>query len=211
MSMNLMALLNEEEITPVTDSEANRSALEMICQMYDLPVTTKTMHSDWIVLTYDIPNTIDGRAVRNEFLKKARLYGAVMHTESVYMIPNSSQVNSIIAKMAEVNANICVFYSQVQDDTWVAKLNNRYKNYLSDSIIKLTKRVESAENHVVEGKFGMARRMSKGTWEQIDGLTVASAVYGDENSANALLGLISRVKIIEQECDYEEVGKYESV
>ena len=195
----------------VSDSEANRSALEIICQMYNVPVTTKTMHRDWIVLTYDIPNTVDGRNVRNEFLKRARLYGAVMHTESVYMIPNSSEVNSIIAKMASVNANICVFYSEVQDDVWISRLNNKYKFYLSESLKKLTKRVESAENHVSESKFGMARRMSKGTWEQIDGLTVASAVYGDEETANALLGVIGRVKIIEHNCDFEEVGKYEPV
>ena len=210
MSNLMMRMLEGEEI-PVTDSEANRSALEMICQMYDLPVTTKTMHDSWIVLTYDIPNTVEGRSIRNEFLKKARLYGAVMHTESVYMIPNTSMVNSIITKMAGVNANICVFYSEVQDKSWATKLNSKYKSYLERSVEEIEKRVEASENHVAEGKFGMARRMFNGTWERINGLTLASASYGDEESSKALLGLISRVKIVEHDCDYEEVGKYGKV
>ena len=189
----------------VTNAEINRTALEIICQLSDIPVQTNTMHKDWVVLTYDLPNTVAGRQIRNEFLKKAKILGAVMHNESTYMIPNNSASNSIIAKMASVdNANICVFYSEVKDEAWVTRLTDKYDRSLYEMLKKLQHRLEKMEDHVANENFGLARRMSKATWEHIDGLTVAAAVYGHEKVANELLGIINRVKLVESSCDYGE-------
>ena len=126
-----------------------------------------------------------------------------MHTESVYMIPNTGQANSIIAKMASVDeANICVFYSEVKDESWVSRLTKKYDHSIRESLNTLQKRVEKMEDHASEEKYGLVRRMSRTTWEFIDGLTVAAAVYGHEQIANDLLGIINRVKLVEQSCDF---------
>ena len=183
--------------------EKNLSALEFLGMLSDITVEAKVIQEDWALLTYDLPNTAEGTAVRHQFLKKARWLGAVQHTQSCYLLPWTKATNSIILQLAEAG-DIFVFYSNGVADMNIIELSNSYDTKVMDAVADLEERMDRIENHLSEEKYKTARKMFRVSWERIQSITVAICARGNEVVAKRLQEVIMRLKAAEQNADYQE-------
>ena len=182
------------EKVDISPGYANRTALEYLCDVLRIPVQIKTLHTDWALLTYDIPNTEEGNRVRSKFLRKSKMMGAVQHNESVYMMPHTDLTNALVMEMASIDdSRIVVFYTTVGESHAVT-LSDKYYTTLQKYMRELEKRVNKMEKYMNEDKMGLVEKMTQKTWEYINGLTISVAAYGDEVLANQILGYVARVR-----------------
>ena len=195
------------ESTEVMSPEANnrKEELELFGLLNDTEFKLKDIHSDWVLLTYDIPNTKEGSEVRRTFLNNARWLGAVQHTESVYMMPWTRGANNMIVKLQAVG-EIFIFYTSV-NPIQALDLTNKYDKQLQESIKSLEPRLDKMSSHSEEGHYGQVKRMSKITWERVNDLIMAAANRGSESLAKQLQVVILRLKTIDQSIDLMEGGE----
>ena len=190
----------EEDLKMSTVTADNRkSELEFFCLLNDIKIDIKDIHSDWVLLTYDIPNTKEGSDIRREFLNKAKWLGAIQHTESVYMMPWTKSVNNMIVKLSAVG-EIFIFYTNV-NQLQAVDLTSKYDTALQTTIHSLESRLNKMNSHAADGHYGQVRRMSKITWEKVQDLIMAATNRGSENIANQLQGIIGQLKAIDQSVD----------
>ncbi len=177
--------------------EEKLAALEMMGKIADIDIQVRTFHNDWVLLTYDLPNTKAGTDARYKFLRMARYAGAIQHTESVYLIPWTNAVNGIIAELASVG-EIFTFYTKV-DDIQAVDLTNRYDDSLEKTIESIMPRIPRINVHIAEDHKKQALRMINGTWDMVTPLITAVAVRGEENLAGKLSYIVNALRQSEKD------------
>lgn len=83
-----------------------------------MPVESKEIVSDYLLLTYDLPAT-QGK-LRKRFLKEAMAAGAMMHTASCYLMPFSPKMQALADDLA-VTGHAVIWRSK-QENTGMAKM-----------------------------------------------------------------------------------------
>ena len=141
--------------------------LGILSTMTGTKVEAKTIISDWLLITYDIPHTPDGDKLRREFLEQARLIGATKHTESVYLMPFSSRAELLALKLAK-RADAIVWTSQTTDDGVARQLTKKYDRYLTNMLDEISERIDRQADHIRNRAFKRANRLIEKTQRLID-------------------------------------------
>lgn len=175
-------------------TEEKLAALDFMGQVADIDIQVREFHSDWVLLTYDLPNTKEGTDARYKFLRMARYAGAIQHTESVYMIPWSNAVNGIIAELSSIGGGqIFVFHTKV-DEVQAVDLTNRYDDKLEETIESIMPRIPRINEHIADDHEQQARRMINKTWDMVQPMITAVAVRGDENLAGKVAYMVKALR-----------------
>ena len=180
--------------------ETKLVALQMLAKISELPLSVKQFHSDWILLTYDLPNTKEGTKARYAFLNRARYLGAMMHTESVYLMPHTDAANAAAIVLAEAG-DVYLWYTKAGSEAQSVSLTNNYDQRLAAEIAKVKERVSRISYHSHEGHDRQVRRMARGTWTMIDGLSKAVVSRGSTELAEQLFNIITALKYAENTTD----------
>ena len=133
--------------------------------MLEVPVNVKEMKSDFVLITYDLPNTPEGMKARVEFLARARRYGAVQHSETVYFVPWTDQVNYLILNLAEKGKSF-IWFANTDGDT-KRQLMMHYELTVRGWLKEIEERLDRMSAHLAQGKFGIAERMMDKTLEMV--------------------------------------------
>ena len=119
--------------------------------------------NEWILITYDIPATEKGKAARQKFLKTALKIGAVMHSRSVYLMPNTREARLSAAELSKIiGAKVCIWPSKVEEK-FAVQITSFYDKKIQEQIETIEDRIVKEEVLVKDEKFGMADRMHRKT------------------------------------------------
>ena len=170
--------------------------LKALSEIFEIPLKVKSFQNDWILITYDLPNTKEGVKTRYEFLNKAKWLGAAQHTESVYLLPWTDRASMVALELAK-SGKVYLWYTKVGDEQQAISLTETLDASLENRIIDLEKRVEKVLFHAKKDHVKQVRRMAESTWEKINGIGKAIMETGNETLASKLYQLIGSLKYAE--------------
>jgi predicted AAA+ superfamily ATPase len=188
--------LGEEEkrfMTMTLEQQVNQTNLEVLAEITEVPVTLKEFCSDWILFTYDLPNTPEGIKARYSFLGKAKYLGAMQHTESVYLMPWTDLANAVALELAEAG-EIYLWYTKAGNESQSIDLTENYDRQIEVSLEKIRERVDKIWSHVPKGHTQQVHRMANKTWEQLIPLSRAIVSRGNEKLADKAHSLMESLR-----------------
>lgn len=182
-------------VLTVEEQEEKLAALEVLAIIADVPVNVREFHSDWILFTYDLPNTPEGVKARYNFLGKAKYLGAMQHTESVYFMPWTDAANAAALDLADAGT-VYVWHTKVGEVNSI-DLTKDYDAKIINEIKALDVRVDKIVQHAKDKHEQQVRRMAEKTWTMINSLSKAVVSRGNEEVAQKLYDVISALKYAE--------------
>lgn len=154
--------------------------LETLAVLFDRDIEIKSIMTDFMLITYDIPSSKEGMKARADFLRTARRFGVVQHTESVYYAPWTTEANVAVTKLAG-KGKVYVWRASVTDETQARYLTKVYDLTLMKWIEGISERLMRMREHVSAAHAGRAKKMLKVTAALVDGLNEAVTTRNDEN------------------------------
>ena len=125
------------------------------------PVNVKEIKHHFILITYDLPNTVEGMEARVKFLHEARRIGMVEHTESVYFAPWSQDTDAAVLSLSRIG-KVFVWYAGV-DEATANSLLLRYDERVRSWMDALDERLDRIAGHINERKLKLAENMLERT------------------------------------------------
>lgn len=141
-----------------TKEESKFSSLEVMARLTDTNIEATEICEKFLLITYDIPKTEAGDQARREFLAKAKLIGAVAHTDSVYLMPWTADAESIALGLAKIG-KVCVWTSQTTDNLQAVEVTRNYDAGLVNQITEITERLDKIEGYIMLEQPKRAYRM----------------------------------------------------
>lgn len=141
-------------------------SLKTMAALSGVDMQVKEICDRWILITYDLPHTEEGDKARVKFLKEASLIGAMMHTESVYLMPWTPESELMALELAEIgNAYLWLSSAKgVDESSEINKdLTSSYDVRVADLLVKVHKRIVQMQEHVSAGNISAAERMREKT------------------------------------------------
>jgi len=125
-----------------------------------LPVEVKEIVSDYLLLTYDIPAS-QGK-LRKRFLKEAGESGAMMYTQSVYLMPWSDKMQAMANELAQTGHAV-VWRSQQEHAGLAKSITIKYAEHIQARCQLIEQRLVQIKDHIEAGRLAHANRMAKKT------------------------------------------------
>lgn len=139
----------------------NLKTAETIARLRDVTINERELVDDVILITYDIPVTEEGKEARSKFLNTAPRIGAVMHSRSVYLMPNTNQAQAAAVDLsATVGGQVYIWTSKISGER-AQMITALFDKDINTRIEHLNDRIQKEEQFVLNSKFGMADRMHK--------------------------------------------------
>ena len=136
---------------------------ETFTKLQGIEIDARELVEEWILITYDIPVTDEGKEARLKFLKTAPRIGAMMHSRSVYLMPDTQQAQLASVELSKIDgAEVYLWTSKVDGDQAV-QLTDFYDKKIQEQIETIDQRIIQEEILVKDEKFGMADRMHRKT------------------------------------------------
>jgi len=130
-------------------------------------VNMREIVDSWILITYDLPNTDEGQKMRAQFLKKAERLGAVIHTESVYLLPNCPESELLAVNLASVG-KMYLWVSQIKDPNRAQELTDDYDAKVEAGLIKEVRQRIAVMQDRAQSNPSAFERMKKKTYTLLD-------------------------------------------
>ena len=142
------------------------SIAAMLAKFEGIKFEPKELVDNWLLLTYDLPATVEGNKARYTFTKKAPKIGAVMHTRSVYLIPWSEQAE--MAAFEVTKAGIAFLWtSTVTNAEKKKEVTEFYDKSISKMLDEAENRISRIKQHIKDKELRSANRMIRKTGEFI--------------------------------------------
>jgi hypothetical protein len=137
---------------------------QTFARLQDVKINTRELVDEWILITYDIPVSEEGNKARFQFLKLAPRIGAVMHSRSVYLMPNTHQAQLAGVELSKVvGGEVYMWSSKVVGGMTNEDVTKFYDRKINEQIDHIEERM-TQENTLIEEKHeGMADRMHRKT------------------------------------------------
>ena len=161
------------------------ASLKTMAALSGVDVNVKSVCDDWLLLTFDIPATIEGNKARQDFYKRAKELGATQHSESVYLLPWCPETELLALDISKVG-DVYVWVSHIKDEQRAQELTSKYDTDIEQQFKALEKRIAKMKQHLEGGKEGTAKRMVKKTNQMINDLTSIVARRGSTRLADRL-------------------------
>ena len=137
--------------------------VETFAKLQGVKLNARELVDEWILITYDIPVTEAGKEARQKFLKNAPRIGAMMHSRSVYLMPNTQQAQLSAVELSKtVGGEVYIWTSKV-DKEFAVQITSFYDQKIKEQIETIQERILKEEVLVKDEKFGMADRMHRKT------------------------------------------------
>ena len=137
-----------EKIAEIAESDKFAS-IEVMARLTDTEIEANEICERWLLVTYDIPKTKAGDIARREFLTKAKLVGAVSHTDSVYLMPWTPDAENIALGLARAGGQVCVWTSQTTDNLQAVEITRNYDAGVERQITKIEERLDKIEKNIL--------------------------------------------------------------
>lgn len=136
---------------------------EAVARLRDVTINQRELVDEWLLITYDIPVTDEGKIARAKFLKNAPRIGAMMHSRSVYLMPNTNQAQMAAVDLsATVGGEVYIWTSKVEGEQ-AKQITAFYDRRIKEEIDHLNERIQKEETLILTEKYGMADRMHRKT------------------------------------------------
>ncbi len=134
---------------------------QTIAKIKDVKINQRELVDEWLLITYDIPVTEEGKIARGKFLKTAPRIGAMMHSRSVYLMPNTTQAQLAAVELsATVGGEVYIWTSKVEG-IQAQQITNFYDRKIAEQIDHIEDRIKKHDQLVLNEKYGMADRMKR--------------------------------------------------
>ncbi len=134
---------------------------ETVAKLRGVAIQTRELMNDVLLVTYDIPVTEDGKEARQKFLKIAPRIGAVMHSRSVYLMPNTQQAQMAAVELSNtVGGEVYIWTTKIEGEQ-AQKITAFYDKKINEQIDKIFERLDKEQKLIEGGKDGMADRMHR--------------------------------------------------
>ena len=128
-------------------------------------IQERELVKDWLLITYDLPVTEEGNKARGHFLQTAPRLGAMMHTRSVYFMPQTQLSELAALELSKIEHAKVFVWTSSMDDLKAKELTELYDSRIRDEITTIEERIKNARKHVAKEQWGMAGRMMPNTIE----------------------------------------------
>jgi DNA-binding transcriptional regulator PaaX len=136
---------------------------ESFAKLQGVEIKARELVEEWILITYDIPVTEEGNEARLKFLKQAPRIGAMMHSRSVYLMPNTQQAQLASVELSKINgAEVYLWTAKVEGEQAV-QITDFYDTKIQEQIDTINRRIAQEDALIADEKFGMADRMHRKT------------------------------------------------
>ena len=116
----------------------------------------KELIQDFVLITYDIP--AKAATLRNKFLKAAKAIGAEQHTDSVYLIPYSTEAMALAAEL-ESAGHAIIWQAHQPDQKKALEIMTKYEGSLKTRCNFIEQRLVIAQEYIQAGRLGVAQIM----------------------------------------------------
>lgn len=117
--------------------------LEALARLTDSNIKMQEIVKHFILITYDLPTTREGNKARQEFLNEASAIGAICHTESVYLLPDSPEAQVLALNLAKIKGGEVICWGNATPlnhaETITAKYDAGLKSKLREVVVRLDK------------------------------------------------------------------------
>ncbi len=151
--------------------------IELVSQLSGINVNVRDICRDWILVTFDIPKTKEGDKIRQKFYKVSSRIGAIIHTESCYLLPWCPETEDVILDISSIG-NCFVWLSTIKDDKMAKEITSQYDAGVYAYIKDIEKRIMKMEQHLQSHQYNHFTKMLPKTDRLIKQLNKIAAVRG---------------------------------
>jgi len=121
----------------------SRDTLDVLARLTATDIVVRDVCDQWLLITYDIPNTEDGNKERRRFLTESKSIGATRHTDSVYLMPWTPSAEALALQLARVaGGEVVVWTSTMTDPGQAATVTKSYDDCLVPVMDEITERID---------------------------------------------------------------------
>lgn len=168
-------------------------------------ISVKELSSDFLLLTYDIPATKEGKQLRRKFLSEVHSIGAEMHTASVYYMPYSDQAMGLADEL-QSGGHAIVWRAHQPDKVKAEEMLVKYEIQLKGRCAFIEQRLVAAQEYMSKGNLGIALKMGTRTGKLLQELAQISDNYKTTWLPDTLKSLVAKWKEIYSSGDEKDSG-----
>jgi len=185
--------------------------LKMAEALSNVDVQMREVCDQWILITYDLPNTEEGQKARSKFLHRAERIGAVQHTESVYLMPWTPESELCAVEVASIGRAF-LWVSSIKDENRAKELTEDYDAKVEAGLIKeVRERIAKMQEHA-QSNIRAFERMKAKTFTLLDESAAIAARRGSTRLIETVANLRKEVNDIIPAASSsiweKELGKY---
>lgn len=175
---------------------------KILAKFAGIEFKARELVDEWILVTYDLPATEAGNKARQDFLRLAPRIGAVMHTKSVYLMPNTNECQIATVDLAKIG-NVYIWTSRANDEASKKDLTDLYDERIKKGVKELEDRMKQIRKNMADEKNGMANRMIEKTIDIFNNSVFSVIQRGNADLYNTLVAMRTEL----QELQYEVESK----
>ena len=155
----------------------------------------KELIQDFVLILYDIP--AKERKLRSKFLKDAHEMGAEQYTESVYLLPYSTEAIKM-ADALESAGHAVVFSAQPYNTAKTMEINAKYSDGIKNRCMAIEQRLVIVQEYIKQGWLGRAQKMGIKTGKLLSELVKINENYEPGWLKPKIEELISKWKAVHE-------------
>jgi len=189
------------KVSPKEEEKKEKDPLKratFLSKLGNIEFNPRELVDDWILITYDIPATEEGNIARQKFLKMAPKMGAVMHTKSVYLMPNTNECQLATLELSKIG-KVYVWYSRAKDEHDKKELTELYDARIGEMVDDLRDRLARTQKHIKDDKKGISERMMDGNEKLFESIVFSVCQRGDKALYNKLESIHNRIEELKLE------------
>jgi len=129
----------------------SKEGLEVLARMTDSKIQVRDIVDRFILITYDLPHNEAGDAARAKFLIEASAIGAVRHTDSVYLIPDSPEATSLALSLAKTEGGEVICWGDAKPLNHQREITNQYDTALKETLKEISGRLDKIGSYAMAG------------------------------------------------------------
>jgi len=158
----------------------SKEGLEVLARMTDSKIQIRDIVDNWILISYDIPNTEEGNQARQHFLKEASAIGAVQHTESCYLIPDSPDAQILALNLAKTGGGEVIVWGKAEPLNHKEEVTARYDAKLEPLMDEIIERLDKMDAYRFTNKQKRVIKMIPKTERLIQNAEAAISRRGSQ-------------------------------
>lgn len=159
----------------------SKETLEVLARMTDTEIQIKDVVSDWLLITYDLPNTEEGNKARFAFLKQAKQIGATRHTDSVYLMPWTPTAEGLALQLSRAQGgDVVLWTSRTLEEDQNRVITAMYDASLTPQLKELSERIDRIWENKTHNREKTAQKMIPKTTRMLNNLEEAIRRRGSQ-------------------------------
>lgn len=157
----------------------SKEGLEVLARMTDSKIQIREVVDKFTLITYDLPHNEAGDKARQQFLIAAAAIGAVRHTDSVYLIPDSPEAQSLALDLAKTEGGEVICWGNAEPLNHKEEVTAGYDAALKRVLKEISGRLDRMGEYKYRYQKRVIQMMPK-TERLLQNVDVAIARRGSE-------------------------------